>query len=243
MDNTTATKPMEDSAKIYTPYLLPLYDWWVLGLSNSWAWKCPTQSILLPFYQRHLANSEYHLDVGAGTGYYPAQVLDPTSTTKASVKGITLLDINDNTLVTASKRLTDIGYKGTVGTVNHNIFEPFAEGSENRGKFDSISLFYVFHCLPGSFPTKAENVAKNMASGLTEGGVLYGSTILVKGREQEAHNWFGQKLMNVYNSKGVFGNLNDEEQGLREGLEAVFEEVEIDVVGMVAMFVCKRPKV
>lgn len=65
---------------------------------------------------------------------------------------------------------------------------------------------------------------------------------MAKGRNHEKHNWFGGELMDIYNRSRVFGNLEDEEKGLEEGLKAVYEEVEIKIVGMVALFVCRRPR-
>lgn len=66
-----------DSARgsqVYTPLTLKLYDWWVLSISNRFVWRCPTEQILLPHFQRYLATN--HLDIGVGTGYYPAQSSD-----------------------------------------------------------------------------------------------------------------------------------------------------------------------
>ena len=57
-------------AKIYTP-LTPkaLWDWWVLGVSNRFAWDVPiTKEHLLPHFLEHLGNN--HLDIGVGTGFY-----------------------------------------------------------------------------------------------------------------------------------------------------------------------------
>lgn len=106
----------------------------------------------LPFYECHLGDPERHLDVGAGASYYPAHVLDSIKKPKTSLKGVT--DINQNTLDLGSKRLRSIGYGRDVDTVNHNVSESVEENSGLWKKFDSISLFYVFHCLPGSFPKK-----------------------------------------------------------------------------------------
>jgi len=59
---------------IYTPILLrSIYDTWVLGISNTYFWKCPTASVLLPFFEMHM--SRRHLDVGVGTGYFPSAAL------------------------------------------------------------------------------------------------------------------------------------------------------------------------
>ena len=223
---------MDSSAKVYSRLVLRFYDFWVLSLSNTYAWHCPTKSVLLPFYQSHLGEGA-HLEVGVGTGYYPANSVASLQKTKA----VTLLDLNPNTLAYAKERLGRAGYKGTIETLEHNVFAPFPESA--RGTFDSIVLFYVFHCLPGALPAKAAEVFKSLAPGLAPGGVLYGSTILGSGVK---YNFFGRRLMGVYNKKGIFGNREDSEEGLKEALAAVFEEYEVRVVGKVALFSGKNPK-
>lgn len=194
----------------------------------------------LPFFKRNLESSEHHLDVGVGTGYYPIHTLPTTK-----LKSITLMDINQNTLDTASVAIKAAGYRGEVDAVIHNIFQTFPEDSALRAKFDSVSMFFVFHCLSGKFPSKAESVARNLAEGLTENGVFYGSTILGRvpgqGSRKIEHNWFGSLLMWFYNRIGVFDNVNDEADELKKGLEAVFKEVEVEVIGMCGLFICRKP--
>ncbi|EGP1514729.1 SAM-dependent methyltransferase, partial [Salmonella enterica] len=34
----------QSGAKVYNPFTLSLYDWWVLNISNKYAWKCPTDT-------------------------------------------------------------------------------------------------------------------------------------------------------------------------------------------------------
>ncbi|SUI47110.1 type 12 methyltransferase [Salmonella enterica subsp. indica] len=51
----------DDGAKVYTPLTLKLYDWWVLGVSNQLAWRCPTREYLLPHFLEYLGNN--HLDI------------------------------------------------------------------------------------------------------------------------------------------------------------------------------------
>jgi hypothetical protein len=58
-------------AKVYTPLSLRLYDWWVLNLSNRYAWRCKTESVLLEHFQQYIGVR--HLEVGVGTGYYLAK--------------------------------------------------------------------------------------------------------------------------------------------------------------------------
>jgi hypothetical protein len=50
---------------VYTNRALDLYDFVVLGLSNSLIWKCSTKR-LLEHYNENVSGE--HLDVGVGTG-------------------------------------------------------------------------------------------------------------------------------------------------------------------------------
>jgi hypothetical protein len=75
----TRLAPTAPGAAIYTPIVLKLYDWWVLEVSNRLAWRCPTSTVLLPFFAAHVGAR--HLDVGVGTGYY---VLRPASPAERS---------------------------------------------------------------------------------------------------------------------------------------------------------------
>ncbi len=47
----------DQGAAVYTPLILKLYDWWVLGFSNRYAWQCSTRAVLLPFFQQHMGKS------------------------------------------------------------------------------------------------------------------------------------------------------------------------------------------
>jgi SAM-dependent methyltransferase len=217
-------KPVtEAGAAVYSPLTLKLYDAWVLGISNQWAWQCPTRQVLLPFFRRHVGFR--HMDVGVGTGYYLAKAQLPHST------AVTLVDLNASSLEAARKRLN----RASTRVIRHDIFQPLP--AELLGQYDSISLFYLLHCLPGSMLEKA-HVFANLKHALAEGGVLYGATIL---GDEAGHNGFGSKLMEVYNKKGIFGNRSDSVEGLRTALALHFAEVEIEVVGKVALFTAKVP--
>ncbi|MBF4338849.1 class I SAM-dependent methyltransferase, partial [Vibrio anguillarum] len=65
----------------------------------------------------------------------------------------------------------------------------------NVDKFESISVNYLLHCLPGNLIDKGI-MFKHLKEHLNDGGVLFGSTILGKGTKQ---NFFAKKLMGVYN--------------------------------------------
>ncbi|EIL3490631.1 SAM-dependent methyltransferase, partial [Salmonella enterica] len=47
----------QSGAKVYNPFTLSLYDWWVLNISNKYAWKCPTDTRLLPFFLHHMGET------------------------------------------------------------------------------------------------------------------------------------------------------------------------------------------
>ncbi|PIL35007.1 hypothetical protein GSI_02794 [Ganoderma sinense ZZ0214-1] len=231
---------MERSALYYTPFNLRLYDLFVLSISNTLAWRCPTRSTLLPFYLKHVKSSSAHLEVGSGTGYYPATAAVSGALSKTRL--LTLCDLNPNTLAYSRRRIARAGYTGSIETLEHNVFHPLAHSHDRdvRGKYDSVALYYLFHCLPGAFPRKATDVFASVAPALAPNGVMHGATVLGTG---VVHNWFGARLMAFYNKKGVFGNIGDSEEGLRQALEEAFEEWEVTVVGAVALFEARKPRV
>ena len=199
-------KNTDDGAKIYTPLTLKLYDWWVLGVSNRLAWGCPTKEHLLPHFLEHVGNN--HLDIGVGTGFYLTHV--PESSL------ISLMDLNEASLNAASTRAGESKIKHKI---SHDVFEPYPAAL--HGQFDSISMFYLLHCLPGNISTKS-CVIRNAAQALTDDGTLYGATILGDG---VVHNSFGQNLMRIYNQKGIFSNTIDSEVGVTERLsEPVYRQ-------------------
>jgi len=224
---------VHSSAKIYTQYFLHLYDFFVLWLSNNFAWKCSTGQTLLPFFQTHIGHIA-HLDVGVGTGYYPSASVSYFNA--RSHPHITQVDLNPATLNFSKSRLRRNGFKGKINTLVHNVFEPLPNSM--TGQFDSISIFYLFHCLPGAFPTKAYGVLDTLVPVLTEDGTLYGATVLGKGVR---HNLFGAFLMWLWNKEGVFSNYSDSADDLRQALESRFEEVEVRTEGVVALFNARRP--
>lgn len=220
----TNTLDPNAGAAVYSPMVLKLYDAWVLGISNRLAWRCPTRRVLLPFYRQHAGSR--HLDVGVGTGYYLSHAsFEPT-------RQITLLDLNPHSLHAAARRLG----RADTRIVVQDVLQPATALGGN--KYDSIALFYLLHCLPGTMVEKAR-VFENLKVHLAEGGALYGATIL---GDAAGHNRLGRKLMDVYNTKGIFGNRQDTLEALRDGLLGHFGEVELSQHGKVALFVARGPK-
>lgn len=238
-------------AHIYNSWVLNIYDIWVLGVSNSYAWCSPTSSILLPFFKANFSSN--HLDVGVGTGYYVAEaVMDKPTAPDAdtyNAQKITLVDLNPNCLSAAAARIK--AAQPTIAPpriVAADAFEPLpltssngnigGEGTEKE-KFDSISLFYLLHCVPGPCSAKSR-IFENLKTHLNADGILYGATILGQGGNIH-FNWFASVLMTLYNKKGVFENSGDNEKEFVEALERSFEKVESRVEGCVLLFKASRP--
>ena len=210
-------------AAVYSPWVLKLFDWWVLGVSNHWAWRCSTTDVLMPLYRRHIGKR--HLDVGVGTGFY----LEYAGF--ARDQHLSLLDLNENSLRAAVARMgrTDVSW------FVQDVMQPLTALGDR--KYDSIALFYLLHCLPGDMADKA-CVFDHLKQHLAEGGVLYGATIL---GDAAGHKGLGRKLMDVYNKKGIFGNRSDTLQGLEQALRKHFADVELTQHGKVACFTARRP--
>lgn len=209
---------VERGQRIYTPLVLRAYDLLVLGFSNRFVWRCPSPKIL-ERYNTYIGAR--HLDVGVGTGWFLDHCDWPVETPQ-----ITLLDLNENSLSVASKRIRR--YAPT--TIQANVLDPIDLGD---ARFGSIGANYLFHCLPGEIESKATTVAASLGPYLASDGVLFGSTILGRGVR---HNLLARRLMRLYNRKGIFSNLDDDQRGLEQGLASTLTSVEVEVVGAVALF-------
>ena len=209
---------VEAGQRVYTPLTLRVYDFFVLGFSNRFVWRCRS-SEMLERYESHVGAR--HLDVGVGTGWFLDHCKWPVESPQ-----ITLLDLNESSLSAASDRIR----RHAPATVQANVLEPVDFGD---ARFDSIGANFLFHCLPGELEWKAATVASNLRPYLAPGGVLFGSTILGRG---VAHNLLGRRLMRLYNRKGIFSNLEDDQQGLEQGLASELTDVEVEIVGAVALF-------
>jgi len=116
-----------------------------------------------------------------------------------------------------------------VQTLTANIFEPLPVET----KYNSIATCYLLHCLPGSMSDKAPVVFDNVFQTLGDGGQYFGATILQGDVPRSAS---AQALMNFYNSKGIFSNNKDTLQDLTTALNNRFNDVKIQMHGVVAVF-------
>jgi hypothetical protein len=201
---------------IYTPFMLSFYDVLVHGLSNSLAWRCPTER-LRDLYRANL--SPNHLEAGVGTGFF----LDQAGARRFD--RLALLDINRHCLDRAGRRLAR--FKPALYEVN--LLAPL---KLDLAPFTSVGLTYVLHCLPGRMSEKLASI-DHLRPLMTERAVLFGATILGRGM---APNMAARTLLDLYNAKGIFNNREDDASSLSDGLRKRFDQVAIEVQGCVALF-------
>ena len=205
----------------YTPFLLAIYDPFVLGFMARAVWRSPIPPVV-EAYRRHLGRR--HLDVGPGTGYFIEKAAPPTGTE------ITLLDPNPNVLARCARRLATM----RPTTIQADVMKPLPV----EGRFDSAALNYVLHCLRGPQSNKAVAI-RNVANVLAADGVLFGGTVL---GIAERHTVPARAVLRAFNWHGDFDNLGDTADGLREILEGSFRTVEVDVIGPTARFTATGPR-
>ena len=202
---------------IYTSTFLNFYDLYVLRFSNRWVWRCPSR-YLLAHYNRNVTSN--HLDVGVGTGWYSDNCTFPTASPR-----LAFLDRNENCLKEAAERCA----RYSPELLSADILAPFEADME---PFDSISLNYVLHCLPGPFEKKAK-VFGHLLPYLNQGGTLFGATIVAEGAPVTR---LGRRLIRFYNEKGIFGNASDSVKEVEENLCHYFGEWRTEVIGNVVLF-------
>ena len=97
---TVTQEQVEAGQALYTKFFLHIYDWWALGVSCRFVWRCPSH-YMLELYNHNVSSN--HLDVGIGTGYFLDCCRFPTPNTR-----LALMDLNPNCLKATSKRLARV---------------------------------------------------------------------------------------------------------------------------------------
>ena len=216
------TDDVEKGQAVYSKPVLALYDLWVLGVSNRFFWKCTTSKMLAQF---DAFITDNHLDVGVGTGYYLDKCRFPSSSPR-----LALMDLNPNSLEVTAQRVA----RYNPIKIQHNVLDPVNLGGRvsNLAPFDSISVNYLFHCLPGSLPEKLV-VLDHLNPLLSDNGRIFGATILQK---DVPRNAVARRLMALYNEKGIFSNTEDSLEDLEAHLAAKYRSYNIKLEGCVAVF-------
>ncbi|MDH4111709.1 MAG: class I SAM-dependent methyltransferase [Actinomycetota bacterium] len=205
----------------YNPFMLAIYDPWVLGFMSRAVWHLPIPPVV-ERYRRNLGHR--HLDVGPGTGYFIEKAAPPTDIE------ISLLDPNPHVLHRASKRLA--AFHPT--SVEADVMKPLPVD----GLFDSAALNFVLHCLRGPIENKTNSI-RNIADVLVPDGVLFGGTVL---GIEEPHSKPARAFLRAANKQGGFDNLGDTAAGLRQILSVSFSDVELETVGSAALFTATGPR-
>lgn len=219
--NVATHKQVEAGQAIYNKYVLAAYDLLVLGVSCQLFWRCPSHRMETQ-YNNFLSNN--HLDVGVGTGYFLDHCQFPSDNPR-----IALMDLNKNSLNYTAERIVRYAPEAYC----RNILEPISIPAEN---FDSVGINFLLHCVPGDLSEKSA-IFDHLKAVMHPNAVIFGSTILHVG---VSPNWLAKRLMNTYNNKGVFSNLDDSAEGLKRELEARFSDVSVEVVGCVALFSARK---
>lgn len=201
----------------YTDSTLPNYDFRVLRLSNPLIWRCPTER-LLDFFNAHV--SDNHLDIGVGSGYYLDHCAFPSQHPR-----LALMDLNMMALAYAARRIA----RYRPATYRRNVLEPIDLAAPG---FDSISLNYLLHCLPGPMASKAV-VFDHIKPLMNPGAICFGATLLQGGVRR---SWTAKLLMAHYNRHGVFSNRQDDVEALERALRTRFSFISIEIVGCAAFF-------
>ncbi|MEC3894712.1 MULTISPECIES: class I SAM-dependent methyltransferase [Nocardiopsis] len=137
-----------------------------------------------------------------------------------------LMDTNPDMLKVAGARLARYA-----PTLHHNdATKPFPM---EENSVDVVVLSMVLHCVRGSDLKAKSSVFDHIAGVLRPGGTFAGATVLSHGVRQTALSRAGLKLLN---DRGVFDNRGDSLDDLRAALRERFDDVEIDIVGRVALW-------
>ena len=225
--NTTASSTTSSTGpkrrQIIVRQFLFIYDFWVLGIVNTFAWSCSTVRYLLPQFRANIRKN--HLDVGVGTGYYLDKSQIPHTTR------LTLVDIEWAALEAAKKR----SRRSDANLVLADILQPLSL----KEMFDSVSMYYLLHCIPAPMRDKC-SIFSHIKYNMTADGIIHGATILGKGVADD--NWFGKRIRRRCLNRGVFHNKEDNAYEFEEALRKNFKKVETRVVGAVFIWRAEGPK-
>ncbi|KAF9631934.1 putative methyltransferase type 12 protein [Lasiodiplodia theobromae] len=231
-------------------FLRFVYDYLVLGLYCSFAWRCPARPTLTSFFNSHVRPSPSSpasadpgratttrrriLDIGVGTGYFLEQA--PLS----GIADVFLVDLNKNCLDRTAPRVRAAHPHVNCVPVQADFLQPGDRLSPEAlgGTFDAVSAMLLLHCLPGPPARKAAALVALRHLVEPEAGVLFGATIL---GDSVGHGVMGRFLMNWHNSAGIFDNRADDAESFVGPLKEAFRDVKWRVEGAMLLFEAKSP--
>ncbi len=218
--HTTITT--HDGARIYHPLLLSFYDMLVMRVLTPYVWRCPSPHFS-NLYREYMSRN--HADIGVGTGF----VLNQCHYLPGQVR-IALFDLQRNCLRHTARRLARFNPE----TYQCDAMQPI---ETNAGRFDSIALGGILHCIPGDLTEKGavfDSIKPLMHAHTT----VFGYTILNQGVVKTALSrlvyFMLRKLRVINGDRDSAGQLDKE-------LRKRFKAVDVKVIGCVALFVASLP--
>lgn len=217
------TETISAGARYYGAVTLPLYDFAVLRAVVQYAWRCPL-AVEQALYDRCVGAR--HLDVGVASGYFLDRASWPVPD-----PDITLMDLNPNSTRYAAHRLRRYSVEEVVG----DALEPFPV----TGHFDSVGLFHLLHCIPGSLRDKAQ-VLSNAAQVLAPGGVVFGANVTPVDCRP---NLFAKGVLGCSHALGALNNQQDSHEDMQAILRQTFDDVWTERIGCMSLWTACTPKV
>lgn len=216
------TTQISSGARYYGAVTLPLYDLAVLRTVVQYAWRCPL-AVEQALYDRCVGAR--HLDVGVASGYFLDRAVWPVA-----VPEITLMDLNPNSTRYAAHRLRRYDVSEVVG----DALDPFPVD----GPFNSVGLFHLLHCIPGSLEEKA-TVLRNAARVLRPDGVVFGANVTPVDCQP---NLFAKAVLGFSHRLGALNNQRDSHADMEKVLGDVFTDIRIERVGCMSLWEARGPK-
>ena len=213
---------IHSGARYYGALTLPLYDAAVLRIAVPFGWGISLGEELA-MYDR--CAGQRHLDVGVASGYFLDRTIWPVDRPQ-----ITLMDLNPNATSYAARRLRRYDVREVVG----DALEPFPVD----GRFDSIGLFHLLHCMPGEIADK-EQVFDHAIDRLAPGGVVFGASVTPLGLNP---NPLARLILWGSNRKGALNNLRDSHEALKSALERRFRDARVKLTGLMTTWEARDPR-
>jgi hypothetical protein len=233
----------------------PLFpdDALVWGFNSPFLWRI-TQEDVSSLYRANVSRN--HCEIAVGTGLHLSKVIP-------LIREITLIDLNENCLRVCEERIMN-DHHDEDGNVARPVIsklvvdiaeQPPSPGEDAgytsqltplQGKFQSVGVNFLFHCLHGSNLYDKVDAFRNCASLLDpEDGVFFGSTILGKEilNDEDSAGETSIRALGALNSMGVFGNLGDSLIDLDRILRDIFNYVNVRRIGYCGVWEAAHPKV
>lgn len=207
-----------DSIKAYSKLGLGVYDPLVMYGLLKHVWGCSPQD-LVDHYRKHVTSN--HADVGVGTGY----CLDRCGLDSPSPR-LVLIDLQPNCLEYVARRIA----RYRPQTYVRDVLQPIRDIP--GGRFDSIALGGVLHCLAGDLRHKSK--VFDILASLGRGGTkIFGYTLVSDDVSSRSRRRLVHRLLNHLR---VVDNSNDRLADLHRELAARFIGCRVEAIGCMALF-------